>query len=250
MDYGLCSQVCPPLETSSISDFPPGGQQARWPPSLSEYEINYAENYFFSMATKEVKQFCPRKDYKDCTVEKNGILYYTRQILDGQSIEDPEKVMLDLDPLSFVRPVLDGYSPVSYSVMLYAHGVTAQHRNSTCTRRESRSIAFIFRGRDLAVEVLEGCVACRRYRVRVVDVEMGNIHENRLTIAPAFYLVQVDLFGPYQAVCEHRSVVKCYGIVFKDPSTSAVAIYMMQNFSIEPVDQGMQGGGVWDCGHS
>ena len=200
---------------------------------LSKYEITYAENYFFSMGTKEVKQFCPRKDYKDCTIEKNGILYYTSRILDGQCIEDPEKVMLDLDPLSFVRPVLERYSPVSYSVMLYAHGVTARHRNSTCTLRESRSIAFIFRGRDLAVEVREGCVACRRYRVRVVDVEMGNIHENRLTIAPAFYLVQVDLFGPYQAVCEHnhRSVVKCYGVVFKDPSTSAVAIYMMQNYS-------------------
>ena len=200
---------------------------------LSEYEINYAENYFFSIGTKEVKQYCPKKDYKDCTVEKNGILYYTSRILDGQCIEDPEKVMLDLEPLSFVKPVLDRYSPVSYSVMLYAHGVAARHRNSTCTLRESRSIAFIFRGRDLAVEVREGCVACRRFRVRVVDVEMGNVHENRLTIAPAFYLVQVDLFGPYQAVCEHnhRSVVKCYGVVFKDPSTSAVAIFMMQNYS-------------------
>ena len=43
----------------------------------------------------------------------------------------------------------------------------------------------------------------------------------------------MDLFGPYPAMCEHnhRSVVKCYGVVFKDPSTSAIAIFMMQNYS-------------------
>lgn len=124
--------------------------------------------------------------------------------------------MLDLNPLSFVRPVLDQFSPVAYSIMLHSHGVMSKHRNSTTTLRESRSIAFIFQGRELAVEIREGCMSCRRYRVRLLKAEMGKIHENRLTIAPAFYLVQVDIFGPYSAVCEHnhRSVVKCYGVVF------------------------------------
>ena len=61
---------------------------------------------------------------------------------------------------------------------------------------------------------------------------MGKVHDSRLNIAPAFYNVQVDLFGPLTAICEHnhRSTVKVYGVVFKDPSTSAVAIHCMQAY--------------------
>ena len=203
------------------------------PLELSCDDILWGENYFFKLGSDEVKHFCSKKDFQGCTVEKGGILFYTSRVLDGQTIEDPEDAMLDLQPLSFVRPVLDRFSPVAYSIMLHAHGVVSKHRNAICTLRESRAIAYIFRGRDLSIEVRENCVSCRRYRAKLLEVEMGPLHENRLTVAPAFYLVQVDLFGPYQAMCEHnhRSTVKCYGLVFKDPSTSAVAIHMMQNYS-------------------
>lgn len=62
---------------------------------------------------------------------------------------------------------------------------------------------------------------------------MGKLHPSRLTIAPVFYCSQVDLFGPYTAICEHqhRSTVKVYGVVFKCPATCAIAIYTMQNYT-------------------
>ena len=221
----------PPINPTKI--FVLEGTEAVDPLDLDDDDIAWGENYFFMKGTEEVKKFCSKTEFQGCSVQKGGILYYTSRILDGQTIDDPEKTMLDLQPLSFVRPILDRYSPVAYAVMLHAHGVVSKHRNATCTLRESRSIAYILRGRDLSVEIREGCVSCRRYRAKLLEVEMGSVHENRLTIAPAFYLVQVDLFGPYLAICEHnhRSTVKCYGVVFKDPSTAAIAIYMMQNYT-------------------
>ena len=106
------------------------------PTQISSYEeakgqdwfSRWGENYFFFKGSHEVKEFMPKKDYVHCTAEKNGILLYTSRILDGQDIDDPENTMYDLQPLSFVKPVLDQYSPVAYSLLLYCHTVLSRHR--------------------------------------------------------------------------------------------------------------------------
>ena len=199
---------------------------------VSPQEIDLAERYFFRKATLEVKQFYKAKDWKDCSVYKNGILYYSGRILEGQEINDVEQTMWDLQPLSFTKPLIDRYSPVAYSIMGFSHAGITRHKNSVTTLRESRSLAFVLRGRDLANEIRDACVSCRRFKAKLIDVEMGKIHETRLTIAPPFYHVQVDLLGPYSATCEHnhRSSVKVWGVVFKDPATAAIAVFVMQGY--------------------
>ena len=200
---------------------------------LSEDEIEFAERYFFLKATSEVKQFSKDREWKECSIEKNGILYYSSRILDGQEIVNVENSMLDLEPLSFVKPMIDRYSPVAYSIMGHTHTSVVKHRNAVTTLRESRNIAFILQGRSLANEIRDSCVFCRRFKAKLLEVEMGKLHENRLTIAPAFYQVQVDLLGPFTAVCEHnhRSTVPVYGAVFKDPATAAIAVHTMQSYN-------------------
>ena len=199
---------------------------------LTKEEIESAENYFFRKATKEIKQYTKKVEYKDVTEEKDKILYYTGRILDGQEINSVENTMKDLEPLSFVRPVIDRYSPVAYSIMLYSHTSVVNHRNAVTTLRESRSLGYILRGRDLANEVYEACVFCKRYKKRLLAAEMGKLHETRLTIAPAFYNSQVDLMGPFSASCEHnhRSKVSVWGLVFKDPSSCAISVHVMEKY--------------------
>ena len=199
---------------------------------FSHEELEAAENYFFRQGTKEVKQFSKEKDWKQCSEFKVGVLLYTGRILDGQNIHDVENVMSDLQPLSFVKPILDRYSPISYAIMIYCHQSVSRHKNAISTLRESRNFAYIIGARDLANEVRESCVFCRRFRRKLLEVEMGNIHQTRLTIAPVFYNVQVDLMGPFTAICEHnhRSSVKVWGLVFKDPATSAVWVTTMAKY--------------------
>ena len=202
-------------------------------PDLDEIDIKRAENYFFFKATLEVKKFSAEKDYKGSYIVRNGIYHYVGRVLDSQEILSPEDTMFDLSPLSFVRPVVDRYSPVGYSIMLHSHETISNHRSSTATLLESRSIAFILRGRNLASEVAKACRTCVRFRDSKLEVEMGKVHQSRLTIAPVFYNCQVDLFGPLIPICEHqhRSTVKVYGVVFKDPRSCAVAIFVMQSYS-------------------
>ena len=205
-------------------------------PALNSYDILYGENYYFQIGTKEVEKFVDKNKRDQLDMEKrNGIFFYTGRILDGQEISTPVDTCFDLPPLHFVKPVLERYSPVSYSIMTHVHTQLTHHRSVAATLRESRSLAHILRGRDLSVEIKDGCRACTRYKSRLTKVEMGKLDVSRLTIAPPFYTVQVDLFGPLPASCQHnhRSVVKVWGAVFRDPSSSALSIHVMGGYSSE-----------------
>ena len=203
-------------------------------PALNIHDVKCGENYFFSVATREIEEFGTKNDLKD-TDKRMGIRYYVGRILDGQEINTPVDTMFDTPPLKFVRPVIDRYSPVAYSVMVHAHTNLTHHRNSATTLTKSREIAYILRGRDLALEIRAACRSCIRYKAELTKVELGKIHESRLTVAPPFYLVQVDLMGPLKAICEHnhRSTTKIWACVFRDPASCAVAIHVMPGYSTE-----------------
>ena len=200
---------------------------------LTSEQITAAENYFFTKASSEVRHFMKKQDYSEHTTECEKILYYSGRILEGQEIDDVEQVMTDLNPLSFARPVCDRYSPVAYSVMAHSHANLVHHRNVASSLRESRSIVFIFRGRDLSNEIREACTHCRRYKAKLLQVEMGNIHQSRLRISPPFFTVQCDLFGPYPARCEHnhRATVPIWGVLFKCPASGALSACAMSSYN-------------------
>ena len=207
----------------------PDGRRAVAAANLQQDEIKKAELYFFRLATLEVKKFSKERDYKDCSSLQDGVLYFMGRILDSMEVNAMEVVMFDLNPLSFCKPMVDRFSPIAYSIMVETHWKSVNHLNATCTFRESLSQVHIIGGRELAQEVRETCVFCKRYRARLQQVEMGKLHETRLTVAPPFTICQVDLMGPFIARCEHnhRSSVKVWGAVFKDPASGAIFVHAM-----------------------
>lgn len=202
---------------------------------FTEEELVEASKYFWLKATKEVEKFSSEKSYKNHSVNIDGVLHYSGRILEGQLVEDVEGLYSDLEPLSFVKPILDRHSPLSYSIMLHAHEDLLHHRGAQATLNASRWIAYILNGKSLADEIVKKCPACIRSRAETLEVQMGKIHSNRLAIAPSFFYCQADIFGPLRATCEHshRSTVKVYGLVFKCTSTGAIACYCMQSYSTE-----------------
>ena len=201
---------------------------------LTDLDIRYGENYYFAIGSREVEHFVPKKELKD-TDKRGDIIYYIGRIMDGQLIGTPVDTMFDVDSLHFVKPVLDRYSPVAYSIMAYVHNTVTNHGGAAVSVRHSRELAYIIRARDLAIEIRDACRFCIRYKAHLAKVELGKLHDSRLVIAPAFYGVQVDLMGPLQARCEHnhRAVVKVWGCVFKDPASGAIAIHTMTSYSTD-----------------
>lgn len=198
-------------------------------------ELEAAKNLFFERGTAEVKHFCKKSQYESISFERNKILYYNGRILISQEPLAMENTMLDVDPYTFCKPLLERYSPVSYSLMVWCHSSGAHHKNAVATLRESLDHAFIIGGRELAIQVRNTCIKCRRYKQKLVEVKMGGVHKTRLTVAPAFYYTQIDLMGPMEANCEHnhRSVVKIWGCIFKCPATGAVAVHVMARYNTE-----------------
>ena len=209
---------------------------------LSDEEIQTAENYYFRLATKEIIKFSSSKAHGNNVVSDDGIIKYNGRIVEGTNIEDVDNIMPDLSPLHFVRPIVDRHSIIAYSIMLYAHQELALHRNVNATLLESRHIAYILNGRDLSKEIRAACPHCRRFKAKLLEAEMGPIHQNRLTIAPPFYYCQLDLMGPFLAHCEHnhRSSVKVWGLVCRDPASSATACYAMTKYNTDAFLQAFQ----------
>ena len=198
-------------------------------------ETKRAEEYFFRKCTLEVRQFSKEKDWKENSHLKDQILRHTGRLLDEQELGTMESVVMDLPPLKFVNPIVDRYSPVAYSIMIYCHRNVSRHRNSAATLRDSLDIAYILGGRDLSNEVRESCPHCRIFKKKLLEVEMGSLHPNRLMVAYPFWFTELDLMGPFIARCEHscRSDKKVWGLVLKCPTTGAIDVRAMQSQSAD-----------------
>ena len=62
---------------------------------------------------------------------------------------------------------------------------------------------------------------------------MGPVSKVNITLAPAFYNSQVDLFGPFKAYLVHnkRPTVRIWFLIFCCCTTGAVNIKVMENYS-------------------
>ena len=200
--------------------------------NLTEEDVKLAERYVFTKATKELCAFNDVDKLVNVRI-KDDIAVHTGRLMDGVGPADPLNVMLDVEPLKFVKPVVDRWSPLAYSIMIHAHATLAHHGGAVSTLRSSETIAYITHGKSLAVEVRKHCGFCKRYRAKCEEAVMGPIPAERVTVAPAFYHCQIDLFGPFDSHCKHgrRAVVKVYGLIIKCMTTLAVSIFVMDAYN-------------------
>ena len=204
-------------------------------PALHEDDYKRAERYIFKRTTAEVKKFVPPNKLPDHRVDDDGVIVFVGRVLDGEGPTNPLGILLDVTPGYFIKPIVDRFSPVAYSVMTHCHVTATNHGGAISSLRVSRTICYILSAKQLAVEIIKACYYCRRYRAKQIEAAMGPQSESRMCIAPAFYAAQVDLFGPITAHCAHgrRALVKNYAAVFKCPTTLAVTAFTMEDYSTE-----------------
>ena len=199
--------------------------------SLTETDFEKAKRLTFLITSRETEKFNSKSALKDC-VWKDGILTYCSRVLDTSELSGPSTTFLDMDPLCFNVPVVDRFSPVAYSIMIHSHTQLTHHGGAVSTLRESMKIAHILKGKELAVEIRRDCAFCKRYKARALEAEAGKVHPGQLCVAPAFYQVQIDLFGPVSSVSKHfaRREIKAYCAVFKCTTTLAIAAFVMDSY--------------------
>ena len=202
---------------------------------LSSDESAAAERQIFITTSVEAREKLDSKVLAAISEDDGEILRYKGRILDGSLPTAVEKNMIDIHPLKFNCPIVDQHSPVAVSIMTHAHVDLAHHGGVVSTLRRSQEIAFIVGGRRLAAEIKANCSHCKRFQAKLLQAEMGPLHQSRMIVAPPFYSSQIDLFGPFMAQCEHnhRAKVKVWGAAFKCTTTGAVAVECMAGYSTE-----------------
>ena len=204
--------------------------------SISNHDIQLAENYYFRKATAEIKHFLKKDKLRDLT-ETNGILYFTGRLLPEEvNVVTPLSVtMKDLQLTTFCVPAIEKHSPLAYAVVNDVHWChpDAKHLGVETTWRYVLKKAFVIEGRELVNRVKHSCERCRFLHKRTVAVAMGPLSTANLTIAPAFYVTQMDLAGPFKSYCLHgrKSTVKIWLLVFCCSTTSAIKVKVMEDYS-------------------
>ena len=152
---------------------------------LSEDDIRAAEHLTFRLTSKEVAHFNKKEALRDC-VWDGEILKYSGRFLDLSELNVQTGAFLDITTLSFNVPAVDRFSPVAYSVMVYAHTKLTHHGGAVSSLREAMKIIHILHGKDLAVEVRRDCAFCKRFKAKTLETEMGKVHPKQTCVAPAF----------------------------------------------------------------
>ena len=207
---------------------------------LDDDDLRYSMDYFYRKSTEEVKMFLDKKVYQKISKEIDGILYYTGRILPSQSFGGKlsfSDVILDLSCTSFCVPLVESCSPFAYSLVGETHwyNTDAMHSGVETVLRYSQKIAHLIGGRELVKKYRKNCARCRFLAKKAVEISMGPVHSDNLNIAPAFYVSQVDIFGPVDTYSKAntRAKVKLWFAVFCCCTTAAIDVRTMGDYSTE-----------------
>ena len=205
---------------------------------IDDEDIKNSEDYFFRKATAEVKHFLKPTQYDKISTMKDEILLYTGRILptDEVKIVTPmASAMHDLASSTFCVPVVDKNSPIADAIVNDVHwnDDTVKHSGIETMWRFVLKKTFIIEGRDLVKRFKKNCERCRYLEKRTIQVAMGPVSQHNLTVAPAFYISQVDLAGPFKAYSglNKRATLKIWLVVFCCTTTSTTSIKVMDDYS-------------------
>ena len=107
---------------------------------LTDDSLHLALLYLYRKGTSEVKKFVTKKVIDKIAVEVDGILLSKGRLLDGLNFKETGELGdLNLGSLG-VRvntPVLDRWSPLSYSIAQHVHWEVGKHRGIETMNRLS-----------------------------------------------------------------------------------------------------------------
>ena len=117
------------------------------------------------------------------------------------------------------------HHPVTHLLMRAAHE-KGGHRGRDSTLARFRHLYWVSRGSKLAGLIKGQCQLCKLREPKLLNQQMGEIPDDRLTPSPPFTKVMTDLFGPYKVKGEVQKRIsgKAYGVIFTDMIMRAVHI--------------------------
>ena len=136
-----------------------------------------------------------------------------------------------------IFPILLYNDPLSYIWMQYVHN--EDHTGVVKTLFKSRRKFWIVRGRRLSEKIKRSCYRCRLTDKKLAEQKMSPLPDTRLKIAPVFYTVSMDLFGPIMIkdTVKQRTKKKVWGVIFSCTVVRALYLDLTEDYGTDSILQ-------------
>ena len=138
---------------------------------LTENSLHQALLYLFRKSSNEVHKFVSKKVINKIAYEVDGILLSKGRLLDGLNFKETGELgNINLGSLGVKlnTPVLDRWSPLSYSIGQHVHWNLGKHKGIETSNRLSLQSVTIMQGMTLYRELAEECIRCHMKRKKLV----------------------------------------------------------------------------------
>ena len=134
-------------------------------------------------------------------------------------------------------PILTYKDPLSQIWMTEVHN--EDHSGVTRTVAKSRRKFWIVRARRLAETVKRSCYTCRVLDAELAQQKMAPLPQSRTKIAPPFFIISMDLFGPIliRDTVKKRVHKKVWGVIFNCTVTRAVHLDLTEDYGTDSILQ-------------
>ena len=134
-------------------------------------------------------------------------------------------------------PILTYKDTLSHIWMLEVHN--EDHSGVTKTVAKSRRKFWIIRARKLAETIKRNCYECRRLDKKMAEQKMAPLPNSRTKIAPPFYVISMDLFGPIEIkdTVKQRTRKKVWGFIFNCTVTRAMYLDLTEDYGTDAILQ-------------
>ena len=135
-----------------------------------------------------------------------------------------------------------------FDSIIYVNIMISKHGGYETCLPDSLNHVYIMQGMSLFRELGEDCVKCLKKRKKFLDISMGPIADEQLTVAPAFWITMCDIFGPCQIYVPGHAMnsrtkkavtVQCHVLVFVCPTTKAVNLQVIESKSSDEIVDGV-----------
>ena len=210
--------------------------------SNTETIVSRMSNIFLDKTTSiECLKNIPKKDMKYYTLN-NDILFYNGRLSNDQRISVHDLDMLDLKFLDsldirFHSPCIWPSSDIFYSYCVYVHTNLVIHGGVEATIQEICKRFYPINCRKIVATIINSCIKCKIIRKKALDQAMKNHSSIKLSFAPAFSLIMIDLAQHFNCKARHegRQTVKIPALIVCCIVTGATAVYALENWATQSI---------------
>jgi hypothetical protein len=197
----------------------------------------------FRAESKRLESMLPQKKLNSFTLKDEIYFYESRLNQEFQTEDVDADIFFDQHEIKGLLPVVSAESDIFFSYVMYVHHVLKPHSGVEITLKEVCKIMMpINNPRKIIQSIRKDCPRCRLIAKKTLELRMMNHPSARTTLAPPYYISQMDtVFGFKAQIFKNaRRTCKVYALIICCLLTGATNILVIEGLETRDVLQAIE----------